>query len=204
MTKIKICGLMRPEDIQYVNEAKPDFAGFVIDFPKSHRSVTPRRAHELRQRLSREIAPVGVFVDSSVDTVADLFFSGVIRIAQLHGGEDEDYIAALRRAAPGLTVWKAFRIGGPADLAAAEKSSADLVLLDNGQGTGAAFDWSLIQSAWRDYILAGGLMPETIPAAVEALHPWCVDISSGVETDRIKDRSKILAAVAAARKDGDI
>ena len=204
MTKIKICGLKRPEDIQYVNEAKPDFAGFVIDFPKSHRSVTPRRAHELRQRLSREIAPVGVFVDSPVDTVADLFFSGVIRIAQLHGSEDEDYIAALRRAAPGLTVWRAFRIGAPADLAAAEKSSADLVLLDNGQGTGEAFDWSLIRSVRRDYILAGGLTPENLPAAVKALHPWCVDISSGVETDKRKDKSKILAAVSAARKDGDI
>ena len=204
MTKIKICGLMRPEDIQYVNEAKPDFAGFVIDFPKSRRSVTPRRAHELRQRLSREIAPVGVFVDSPVDTVADLFFSGVIRIAQLHGSEDEDYIAALRRAAPGLTVWRAFRIGAPADLAAAEKSSADLVLLDNGQGTGEAFDWSLIRSVRRDYILAGGLTPENLPTAVKALHPWCVDISSGVETDKRKDKSKILAAVSAARKDGDI
>lgn len=202
MTKIKICGLYRPEDIQFVNEARPDFAGFVIDFPKSHRSVTPRRAHELRQRLSRDIAPVGVFVDSSVDQVADLFFSGVIRIAQLHGGEDEDYIASLRRAAPGLTVWKAFKIRTKAGLAAAARSDADMVLLDNGQGTGESFDWSLLRDFDRDYVLAGGLTPETIPAAVRTLHPWALDVSSGVETDKRKDYTKIKAAVEAARREG--
>ncbi len=201
MTKIKICGLFRDEDIGFVNEARPDFAGFVINFPKSHRSVTPRHAHELRQRLSRTITPVGVFVDSPVDTAADLYFSGVIKIAQLHGGEDEDYISALRRAAPGLTVWKAFKIRREADLVAADNSSADLVLLDNGQGTGESFDWSLIKSARRDYVLAGGLTVETIPGAIAALHPWALDISSGVETDKIKDRDKIIAAVRAARKD---
>ncbi len=203
MTMIKICGLSRREDVEFVNEARPDFAGFVIDFPKSRRSVSPHTAHELRLRLEHGITPVGVFVDSPVDTVADLFFSGAVKIAQLHGSEDGDYIAALRRAAPGLAVWRAFRVRSAADIAAAEASEADMVLLDNGQGTGESFDWSLIRGIRRDFVLAGGLTPETIPEAVRALHPWAVDISSGVETENIKDRTKILAAVGAARKEGD-
>lgn len=201
MTKIKICGLFRPEDIQYVNQTLPDFCGFVIDFPKSHRSVTPRRARELKSRLSRTVTPVGVFVDEPVDIVADLFFSDTIKIAQLHGDEDGAYIAALRAAAPGLAVWKAFKIRGRGDLAAAESSEADMVLLDNGQGTGAAFDWSLICEIRRDFILAGGLTPENIPGAIESLRPWGVDVSSGAETEKRKDFSKIKAAVAAARKE---
>lgn len=201
MTKIKICGLYRPEDVRYVNEIKPDFAGFVIEFPRSHRNVSSRRAHELCLRLSRDIVPVGVFVDCPIDTVADLYFSGTVKIAQLHGDEDEEYISALRRAAPGCAVWKAFHIRTPRDILEAERSSADLVLLDNGQGTGESFDWSLLSSVRRDYILAGGLTPETIPEAVRTLRPWAVDLSSGVETDKIKDRSKIMAAVSAARKD---
>ena len=203
MTKIKICGLTRPQDIQYVNEARPDFAGFVIDFPKSHRSVTPARAHELSLRLSRTVTPVGVFVDSAVDTVADLFFTGAIRVAQLHGDEDEAYIAALRRAAPGLTVWKAFQVASPADVAAAERSTADAVVLDSGQGTGRRFDWAILAGVKRPYVLAGGLTPENLPEALARLRPWAVDLSSGVETDKDKDRAKILAAVAAARKDGE-
>ena len=201
MTKIKICGRYRREDIGFVNEARPDYAGFVIDFPKSHRSLTPERAYELRLRLLHGIVPVGVFVDEDIDTVADLYFSGVIKVAQLHGGEDEAYMERLRRAAPGLTVWKAYSVKREADLAAAEASPANLVLLDNGQGTGRSFDWSILAAFRRPFILAGGLTPESIPLAVGALHPWGVDLSSGVETNRVKDRDKIMAAVGAVRKE---
>ncbi len=201
MTKIKICGLYRPEDVAYVNEARPDFAGFVIDFPRSHRSVSPHVAHELRLRLHHTVTPVGVFVDAPADVIADLYFSGTIKIAQLHGHEDEETIAALRRAAPGLSVWKAFKVRAPEDLARAAASGADLVVLDNGYGTGERFDWSLLRDFRRPYILAGGLTPETIPAALAALHPWGVDVSSGVETDKRKDLTKIMAAVTAARKE---
>ena len=201
MTKIKICGLYRPEDVEYVNEAKPDWCGFIIDFPKSHRNLTPDRVRELRKRLAPGVTPVGVFVDSPVETVAALLNDGTISAAQLHGHEDEGYIAALRSAAPGCTVWKAFRVRSPADLEAANASTADLVLLDNGYGTGEPFDWSLAGGVKRPYILAGGLTPENIPQAVQSLRPWGLDISSGVETDKQKDLNKILAAVAAARKE---
>ncbi len=201
MTRIKICGLYRPEDIGCVNEARPDYAGFIINFPPSHRSVTPDWARELRSRLDPGIPPVGVFVDSPVETVAALLNDGTIAAAQLHGHEDGEYIAALRRAAPGRTVWQAFRIRSAADFDAANASDADLVLLDNGYGTGQPFDWSLEGTVTRPFILAGGLTPENIPEAIRKLHPYGLDISSGVETDKKKDLNKILAAVAAARKE---
>ncbi len=202
MTKIKICGLFRPEDVSYVNQSKPDWCGFIINFPKSHRNLTPDQVRVLRGELSPAVTPVGVFVDSPVETVAALLRDGTISVAQLHGHESEDYIARLRAlAGDGRQVWKAFRVRSAGDLALANASSADLVLLDNGYGTGAAFDWSLVGGVRRPFLLAGGLTPENIPAAIRALHPYGLDISSGVETDRTKDRDKIQAAVDAARKE---
>lgn len=199
MTKIKICGLYRPEDIQTVNRAKPDWCGFIINFPKSHRSLTPAQARELRRDLDRSVTPVGVFVDQPVEDVARLLAGGTISIAQLHGHEDGAYIAALRAAVPGCPVWKAFKIRSAGDLEAVNSSPADLVVLDNGYGTGAAFDWTLAAGVTRPYLLAGGLTPENIPRAIARLHPWGLDISSGVETGKKKDFHKIQAAVHAAR-----
>lgn len=201
MTKIKICGLFRPCDIDYVNEAKPDYCGFIINFPKSHRNVTPEQVRTLRERLDSAVSPVGVFVDEAPETVAALLKEGTISVAQLHGHEDENYIAALRALAPGCTIWKAYNVRAEEDLAAALASTADLVLLDSGQGAGQTFDWSLAAGVKRPFLLAGGLTPENIPQAIESVHPFGLDLSSGVETDKRKDREKILAAVAAARKE---
>ena len=201
MTKIKICGLYRPCDIDYVNQARPDWCGFIINFPGSHRNCTPDQVRELRGGLDNAVSPVGVFVDQSLDTVAALLNDGTIFIAQLHGHEDAAYISALRDAAPHCPVWKAFRIRSAADLRAANASPADLVILDNGYGTGQTFDWSLAGGINRPYLLAGGLTPENISDAIRQLHPYGLDISSGVETDKKKDLQKILAATAAARKD---
>ena len=201
MTRIKICGLSRPCDVAFVNEARPDWCGFIIDFPRSHRSVTPREALALRRQLAPGIVPVGVTVDQPVEAVAALLRSGVVAIAQLHGTEDESYLAALRTLAPGHPLWKAFTLRTPDDLTAALASGADMILLDSSKGTGQTFDWSLLRGVARPFLLAGGLTPENIPRAVREVHPWGVDLSSGVETDRRKDRDKILAAVAAARKE---
>lgn len=201
MSKIKICGLFRPCDIDYVNEARPDWCGFIIDFPRSHRSVTPDQVRSLRAGLDRAIVPVGVFVDRPAEEAAALLNDGTIQVAQLHGREDAAYIAALRALAPGKEIWKAFKVRSPEDLAAAAASPADRILLDNGYGTGQSFDWSLAGSVTRPFLLAGGLTSENIPDAVARLHPYGLDLSSGVETDRLKDRDKILAAVAAARKE---
>ena len=201
MTRIKICGLSRPCDVAFVNEAQPNWCGFIIDFPKSHRSVTPAQALSLRRQLAPGIIPVGVTVDQPVEAVASLLREGVVDIAQLHGSEDEAYLAALRALAPGHALWKAFPLRTADDLPRALSSSADMILLDSGKGSGQTFDWSLLRGVTRPLLLAGGLTPETIPRAVREVHPWGVDLSSGVETDRHKDREKILAAVAAARKD---
>ena len=201
MTKIKICGLYRLCDMDYVNRAGPDWCGFVINFPKSHRSVTPEQARKLRSGLSRHVRPVGVFVDRPAEEVVALLNDGTITAAQLHGREDETYIARIRALAPGYEIWKAFQIRSAVDLDAANASTADLVLLDNGYGTGETFDWSLAGGVKRPFLLAGGLTPENIPGAIRQLRPYGLDVSSGVETDKKKDPSKILAAVAAARKE---
>ena len=201
MTKIKICGLFRPRDVDFVNEARPDWCGFVVNFPRSHRSVTPDQVRALRERLDPAITPVGVFVDQPAEAVAALLAEGTIAAAQLHGHEDGAYIAALRRLAPGHPVWRAFKVRSAADLAAANASPADLVLLDSGQGTGRTFDWSMAAGAARPFLLAGGLTPENLPGAIRAVRPWGVDLSSGVETGGFKDCQKILAAVCAARKE---
>ena len=201
MTRIKICGLTRPEDVRYVNTAKPDWCGFILNFPSSRRNVTPEQARALRAGLDPDIRPVGVFVDRPVEEVAALLNSGVISVAQLHGREDNAYISVLRTLAPGCVGWRAFQLRSQADLAAADASGADLVLLDNGRGTGQTFDWSLAGSVHRPFLLAGGLTPESIPRAVAALRPYGLDLSSGVETDGLKDFTKIQAAVAAAREE---
>ena len=124
---------------------------------------------------------------------------GTIAVAQLHGGEDEGYLAALRDAAPGCVLWRAFRVRSREDLVSAAASSADLVVLDNGAGTGQVFDWSLLKGFPRPYLLAGGLTPDNLPQAA-ALGPFGVDLSSGVETDGKKDEAKILAAVWRSRR----
>lgn len=200
MTRIKICGLSRREDVEAVNNAKPDFCGFVVNFPKSRRNVSPERLRELRGLLDGDIIPVGVFVNQPPELVAELQNQGVIMIAQLHGHENEAYLSRLRELTRGKPVWKAFRVRTAADVEAARRSAADRVLLDNGTGTGAAFDWTLVHDMGRPWILAGGLTPETLPDAGRSLRPWCADLSSGVETDGRKDPAKILAAVEALRR----
>ena len=199
MTKIKICGLFRSCDIDYVNEAKPDFCGFIIDVPKSHRNVTVEQVRLLRKSLCPEIQAVGVFVDAPQELIAGLVLDGTLDLVQLHGQEDEVYIAELRKQIS-VPIIKAFSVQTSEDVRRAEESSADCILLDHGSGgTGASFDWSLLTGLTRPYVLAGGLTPENLPGAIKRLHPWTVDLSSGVETDGEKDRSKILAAVQAVR-----
>jgi phosphoribosylanthranilate isomerase len=200
MSKIKICGLSRPQDIDYVNEAQPDFCGFIVNVPKSRRNVSPDTLRSLRKSLRPEVLPVGVFVNEDPETIVSLVLDGTLALVQLHGQEDEAYIAALREKIS-VPIIKAFRVDTRQDVENAQTSSADYILLDNGSGgTGQVFDWSLLQSAARPYILAGGLGPDNLASAVQALHPFAVDLSSGVETDGFKDREKILAAVRAVRE----
>ena len=200
MTKVKLCGLSRECDIAAVNELRPDLVGFVFA-KKSKRYVSPERAAQLRALLAPGILAAGVFVNEPVESVAGLLDRGVIDVAQLHGSEDAAYIASLR-ALTDKPIFRAFKIKSEDDLPAIESCTADLVLLDSGAGTGKTFDWSLVQSVRRPYFLAGGLDPENVADAIAALHPYGVDVSSGIETDGVKDEVKMAAFVAAARREG--
>ena len=175
MTKIKFCGLSRTCDIENANELKPDYIGFVFA-PKSRRYVTYEKAAELKSRLSSEIQAVGVFVNEDPQNIAKLLQDDIIDIAQLHGDEDEDYIAQLRLLTDKKII-KAFRIKTVKDIKIAEQSTADYILLDSGAGTASA---------------------------VKALYPFAVDVSSGIETDGVKDKTKMAAFIAAVRKEAGL
>ena len=190
-TKIKICGIFRDEDVAAINEAKPDFIGFIINFPKSHRSITADQARRFRQMTDPGIRTVGVFVNERPELAAQLANEGVISVIQLHGNEDEEYISRLRTLT-GAQIWKSFVIKDSQSVSSAMASSADMVLLDGGLGNGRVFDHSLIQNVKRDYILAGGLNESNLADVISLLHPWAVDLSSGCETDKLKDKNKIL------------
>ncbi len=198
MTRIKLCGLSRPCDMEAASILKPDYIGFVFA-RKSKRYVTPEQAAELKRLLAPDIAAVGVFVNEMPETVAELLNNDVIDIAQLHGTEDEDYIKRLRQLT-GKPIIRAFRIMNAGDIQCAEKSGADYVLLDSGAGTGTVFDWKLIRDIKRPYFLAGGLSPDNVAEAVKNLHPFAVDVSSGIETEGVKDKTKMAAFAAAVRK----
>lgn len=189
MTKIKFCGIRRVEDVGYVNELLPDYIGFVF-WAKSKRYVTPETAKALKQRLDPSIQAVGVFVDENPDTIANLLNDGIINIAQLHGSESEADIAVLRTKTDAPII-KAFKIKSAEDIENAKRSSADFVLLDSGYGTGKAFDWTLFQSLDRPFFLAGGISADNIEEAINRFSPYAVDLSSAIETDGVKDKTKM-------------
>lgn len=199
-TKIKLCGLSRICDIEAANILNPDYIGFVF-LKNSSRYLSPEKASTLREKLSPEIKAVGVFVREDAEIVAGLLERGVVDMAQLHGGEDEEYIRRLRKLT-GKPLIKAFRVRTAEDIAAAEKCSADYVLLDSGEGgTGSVFDWGVLGRMKRPYFLAGGLTPENVGRAVREFHPYAVDVSSGIETGGWKDTEKMAAFAAAVRKE---
>lgn len=198
MTKVKFCGLTRRCDIEAANELAPDFIGFVFA-PKSKRYLCPAKAAELKKQLNPKISAVGVFVNESPAAVAKLLNQDIIDIAQLHGNEDEPYIKQLRTLTDKLII-KAFRIDTERDIRSAQNSSADLVLLDSGNGgTGTIFDWNLTTQLKRPFFLAGGLHTFNVREAIETLNPYAVDVSSGIETNGLKDKIKMKEFVRTVR-----
>lgn len=197
--EIKICGLYREEDIDYVNQYLPDYAGFVF-YPKSHRNVSMECARHFRGKLDKGIRSVGVFVNERKEMIVDLAEDGIIDVIQLHGQEDEAYLEELRDRILGCEIWKAYKVQSMEDLRLAEKSSADRILLDNGYGTGACFDWELLTDLKRPFILAGGINAENVEEAVRRFGPQIIDVSSGVETDRKKDEEKIRTIIEKVRR----
>ena len=195
MTKIKFCGLKTLDDISFANELFPEYVGFIFA-PKSKRYIAPAQAAKLRAALDKKILAVGVFVNENISIVAELLNAGIIDAAQLHGDEDNNYIQTLRGTKK--IIIKAFQSD---NIAAAQRSRADFVLIDAGAGDGKTFDWNLVKNLRREYFLAGGLTPENVGDAIKILNPYAVDVSSGIETDGKKDFSKMAAFVKAVRKD---
>lgn len=200
MTKVKICGLKRMCDIEYVNKVKPDFIGFVF-FEKSKRYVSFENAKLLKSKLDKCIKAVGVFVNEDINIILKFIENNIIDVVQLHGNESNEYIKQLKSKIK-VPVIKAFKVECKQDVKIAEMSFADIILLDNGNGgTGKAFDWSLIQNISRPFFLAGGLDCNNVSEAIKLCHPYGVDTSSGVETDGVKDKEKIYKFLDTIRND---
>ncbi|MCD8325467.1 MAG: phosphoribosylanthranilate isomerase [Lachnospiraceae bacterium] len=159
--QIKICGIRRPQDVDYINEYLPDYAGFIF-WGKSFRYVTLQEACALRRRMDPRIPTVGVFVNEAPAKIAEYVHSGAIRIVQLHGQETEEDVAELRTLLPSVPLWKAFKVRSLDDLQKAQPSTADQILLDNGYGTGQCFDHSLLTQSARERVpKQSGRQPDT-------------------------------------------
>ena len=216
MTRIKFCGLSRPCDIEEANALAVDYIGFIFA-AKSRRYVTPEKAAELKSLLDPGICAVGVFVNEEPDLIANLARDGVFGAVQLHGAEDEEYIRILKELLPpGMPVIRAVGADRAAALIKAGSGllvpGADMLLADSpGGGTGESFDWSLLEQYLADgggsgmaegvpFILAGGLDADNAGEAVRRFHPYALDVSSGIETDGVKDPGKMRRFAAAVRR----
>ena len=201
MTKIKICGLTRTIDIEYVNKACPDYIGFV--FAKSKRRVTVHQANELKSILRPNIQAVGVFVNEDIDNIIYLCNQNIIDIVQLHGDEDEEYLKQLKRSILNPVI-RAIRVQKSEDITSSQLIDADYLLLDAFKkdeygGSGETFDWNIIQEVNKPYFLAGGINSQNVVQAITNLKPYAIDISSGVETDGYKDKEKIIDIITKVR-----
>ncbi len=196
MTRVKMCGLRSEADVRAVLELRPDFAGFILS-GGFRRSISRETFAELSAMLiGSGVKRVGVFVNEPLDSI--IGFADYIDVIQLHGSEDEDYIRSLRKLTD-KPIIKAITVRSEADIEAARVSSADYVLLDSGTGTGTAFDHSLIKDIGHPFFLAGGLTSENVGGAIDRFEPFAVDASSSLETDGVKDKTKMSAFLIAVR-----
>lgn len=199
MTKVKICGLTKSQDVEFANFSKPDFIGFV--FAKSKRQISAEQAKLLKTNLSEEIKAVGVFVNHEIETIVKLVNDEIIDLIQLHGDEDENYVTKLKSLV-NAPIIKAVRVGAQAITTPCVQS--DFFLFDSYKenqygGTGECFDWQVVNNCKKPFFLAGGLNACNVVCAIETVSPFCVDISSGVETNGAKDRKKIHEIVKIIR-----
>jgi phosphoribosylanthranilate isomerase len=201
MSKIKICGLTRPEDIIAVNQVLPDYIGFV--FANSRRQVTDDLAKSLKSNLDDSIKAVGIFVNDEPLHIAALCNCHIIDLIQLHGDEDANYITNLQRLVPNRII-KAIRVKDAEDIKRAADITTDFLLFDTYQegqygGSGTVFDWSILSNVEKPYFLAGGIHSDNILQAKQQCNPYCLDVSSGVETNGYKDPNKIIELVTKIR-----
>ncbi len=200
-TKIKICGLTRKEDILAVNAALPDYIGFV--FAKSRRQISEEKALVLKELLNPMILSVGVFVNDEIKRIENLCNRGIIDIVQLHGEEDATYIHKLREYITNPII-KALRVTDRGLMEDGDTIPCDYLLLDTYQkdqygGTGLCFDWTVVPKLSKLLFIAGGIGSDNVLDAISKLKPYCIDVSSAVETDGYKDSAKIVELVKLVR-----
>ena len=197
--RVKICGITRPEDARAAEEAGADAIGLILA-PGYGRSVGLEQAAQISTAVSSATARVGVFVNATFEDVLEAAHTLNLTAVQLHGSEEPAYAAALREE---VRVVKAFAFHEGLTRETLEAFPADAVLLDGPKGgSGASFDWARAASlrGLTHLVLAGGLGPHNVAAGVAALHPFAVDVSSGVESSLgVKDARKIEDFVRAAR-----
>jgi len=198
---VKICGITREEDALLAVAMGADAVGFV--FAPSKRQIAPSVAGDIIKRLPPEILTVGVFRDEAPARVVEIVNTTGLRAAQLHGHETAEGSTWVRERVP--FVIKAFSAGSP-ELTRASSYRADAVLIDSPRpGSGQVFDWALAQGQPLNIrtILAGGLNPQNVGAAIRQVRPWGVDVATGVESSKgepgLKDALKVQAFIAAAR-----
>jgi phosphoribosylanthranilate isomerase len=204
MARVKICGITRHEDAEHAAALGAWAVGFNF-WPGSKRRCDPAVAAGVARALRRRIEPVGVFVNPPLDEVVRLAEGVGLTHVQLHGDEGPSFCTAVAERT-GARVIKALRIGSGADIRDAERFHTDFHLLDAAAGlayggTGRTFDWRLIaqRHSHVPLILSGGLTPENVADGIAAVHPWGVDVASGVEAEPgIKDPAKVEAFIAAA------
>lgn len=198
MTKIKICGLRTLADIEAVNEAMPDYVGFI--FAPSKRQITLEEGVTLCSQLDSKIKTVGVFVNESKERIVEIQKACNLDVIQLHGNESNEFCRDFEG-----TVWKAISIKEPEDLEKVNTFNTEAVVLDTyhpnmAGGSGMSFAWQWLETHPfnKEWVLAGGISIENVYDALQ-YHPTIVDISSGVETDGKKDRKKIIEFVRKVR-----
>ncbi len=199
-TKIKICGITRICEINWLNEFEPDYAGFV--FARSRRRISLEELQIFRKFLSPRIKAVGVFVNAAPNLIADLLEEGLLDAAQLHGTETPEEIEMLKRRTD-KPVIKAVSVSSIQDVIRAQQYPVDYLLYDREQGgTGQSFEWDLLEQCdiqRRPFFMAGGISSANVGEVIRRFHPYAVDVSSSVESQGKKDREKILEFIRSVR-----
>ena len=218
--KVKMCGISKVETIPAIVDAKPDYMGLV--FAPSKRQVTVEQAKTLVEELykqnvvgnnseaeqtepvtsldtasSETIKTVGVFVNETIENLLKIAEEVKLDVIQLHGDEDESFIQILKEQS-NVEVWKAVQVRSAADAEKWIDSSADMLLFDayhkdERGGTGEVFDWSSLDEFERPFMLAGGIDSTNVAHAIRTVRPYGIDISSGIETEGVKDNEKMKA-----------